>query len=76
MSVLNIPIEGLQTAVANSLSSVFRTMLSYDCESQRYENIRGSVAKGTWRRFCGGDSYWVGWLCRSDQRIGLPLYEN
>jgi hypothetical protein len=44
MSVPNIPIEDLKTAIANSLSSVFRTMLSYDCESQRHEDLTGSRA--------------------------------
>lgn len=45
MSVPNIPIEDLKTAIANSLSSVFRTMLSYDCESQRHEDLTGSRAQ-------------------------------
>ncbi len=45
MSVPHIPIEDLKTAIAHSLSSVFRTMLSYDCESQRHEDLTGSRAQ-------------------------------
>lgn len=45
MSVPNIPIEDLKTALADSLSSVFRMMLSYDCESQRYEDLTGNRAE-------------------------------
>ena len=45
MSVPDIPIEDLKTAVANSLSSVFQTMLSYDCESQRHDDLTGSRAQ-------------------------------
>ena len=45
MSVPDIPIEDLKAAVANSLSSVFQTMLSYGCESQRHDDLTGSRAQ-------------------------------
>jgi len=39
MSVPNIPLEDLKTIVVNSLTSVFQTMLNYDCESRKHQEL-------------------------------------
>lgn len=41
MSVPNIPLEDLKTIVVNSLTSVFQTMLNFDCECRKHEDLTG-----------------------------------